>query len=816
MLKRFVGLMVMVSMLAVMAWDGVLMASEVSQLQGITGKIGNEDIYWGTGAAADTFSVPTYSGGTLTLTKIPSLSDNITSIIKGSWYISGSNSVSDNSDADQNGSLAWVLAQIGSDPGHVVLLPGSYAVGDDLSIPANIRLTIRDGAYLEIESGKTVTFSTPENIEVSNNQRIFSGAGTVAFTYPGIVYANWWGAKEDATDAAGTTDAIQAAITAAAPVPASFDYDDQSDHAGVVKLACGHYLIDTPLTIPAQVVGFSIEGECGAMHGFGQTIIQWAGETMDESDDWMIDAGSVMGFRLSRIHLIGNADDDSASSATIQNGVFVRRVNSGFYASGNMWEDVTIRRFPGIGVQWGDYTETDGGDGSDTTNTDNSYIKNLMIQDCRIGMVIDSPNFLQVLFDRLFIGNYGGNPVSGSTPIEQAGSAPIKFRTKNAVQILHGKLHAVDAHLYASYADTDAYSQYAIYALNGSFNILSGYSEAYFFAYVADGTQSQGQQDVNTISNFHLFPGTAGGPATAGKYAIYYAKSYRPLVLISTKGLYVKEASTSAGVVTLGVQNEPKYASRYVLGESDNYETRNPQSYDWGLTTMSYDTDLIPRWNVAPQIGAASSSFESPDYDTFRLTNNLIRGTYLSGETPVTMYTVFGGDADDEDNATIVNVWDFTSDGIRHYKASRYNTQNTTMAEIVANDQGQFVYSASPGAGELQLYNDWAEYNATRKVGYRFGLDRRQITFWGELDGSSASSDEILIISGIVDCDAMGLSEGEKFYVAANGNGEFLPLSFGCGVSEGSDYLTLAHGDWPDNSTRIDRVSLDGITIFVK
>lgn len=138
------------------------------------------------------------------------------------------------------------------------------------------------------------------------------------------------------------------------------------------------------------------------------------------------------------------------------------------------------------------------------------------------------------------------------------------------------------------------------------------------------------------------------------------------------------------------------------------------------------------------------------------------------------------------------------------------------MAEIVANDQGQFVYAASPGAGELQLYNDWAEYNATRKVGYRFGLDRRQITFWGELDGSSASSDEILIISGIVDCDAIGLSESEKFYVAANGNGEFLPLSFTCGVSEGSDYLTLAHGDWPDNSTRIDRVSLDGITIFVK
>lgn len=815
MLKRFVGLMVMVSMLAVMAWDGVLMASEVSQLQGITGKIGNEDIYWGTGAAADTFSVPTYSGGTLTLTKIPSLSDDITSIIKGSWYISGSNSVSDNSDADQNGSLAWVLAQIGSDPGHVVLLPGSYAVGDDLSIPANIRLTIRDGAYLEIESGKTVTFSTPENIEVSNNQRIFSGAGTVAFTYPGIVYANWWGAKEDATDAAGTTDAIQAAITAAAPVPASFDYDDQSDHAGVVKLACGHYLIDTPLTIPAQVVGFSIEGECGAMHGFGQTIIQWAGETMDESDDWMIDAGSVMGFRLSRIHLIGNADDDSASSATIQNGVFVRRVNSGFFASGNMWEDVTIRRFPGIGVQWGDYTETDGGDGSDTTNTDNSYIKNLMIQDCRIGMVIDSPNFIQVLFDRILIMNYGGNPVDDDnvTPIEDEDAAPIKFRTKNAVQILHGYFHAVEASLYASYADDDNHSQYAIYALDGSFNILSGYSEARFLAYVAEGDETQGQQQVNMISNFNFFPGLGGGPATPGKYPIYYRKSYMPLLLNGTRNIWVMEDPISAGVISVGCKVETKFLSRYMLGGNwwEQF-TRNPNSYDWGLMTLSYNSGDL-RWNVSTQIGAAGTAFDSPDGKTFRLLNNLIRSTavYENGTDGTTYYVSPGEESPGA--YTTANAWEFGDDGIRARNLLAATPQAImTWEDIKNNDFPGVTYSATPGAGTA-LYSDWVELDSDRKVGYRYGLDRRQITFWGELNGNNATNETILVI-GLVDCAAIGLSAGESFHVGTNGNGEFLRLRFTCGATE--DYLILSHGEWPDATSRKSQVSLDGITIFIK
>lgn len=708
--------------------------------------------------------------------------------------------------------------------GCTLRLTQTYRIVDDVSIPTKTRVDFTPAGKLSIDSTYTVTFVSPSYITAANNQQIFDGGGTVEFTLPGIVYANWWGAKEDATDAAGTTDAIQAAITAAAPVPTAFDYDDRRQHAGTVRLACGHYLIDQPLKMPNNVVGLTLESECGAMHGFGQTAIQWAGTNMTDADDWMIDAGSVMGFRLKGIHLIGNADDDNATSPCIQNGVFVRRVNSGFFASGNMWEDVTIRRFPGIGVQWGDYTDVDlgAGNATDHTNTDNSYIKNLMIQDCRIGMVIDSPNFMQVLFDRILIMNYGGNPVDDDnvTPIEDEDAAPIKFRTKNAVQILHGYFHAVEASLYASYADDDNHSQYAIYALDGSFNILSGYSEARFLAYVAEGDETQGQQQVNMISNFNFFPGLAGGPATPGKYPIYYRKSYMPLLLNGTRNIWVMEDPISAGVISVGCKVETKFLSRYMLGGNwwEQF-TRNPNSYDWGLMTLTNMGEGVQRWNVSTQIGAAGTAFDSPDGKTFRLLNNLVRSTYVDENgTETTTYYVSPGE-ESPGVTTTVSLWDFGADGIRaRHLLGAMPQALLSEAEIAANDFGECRYSSS--SGELMLLsNGWTEHNATRKVGYRFGLDRRQIQFWGELNGDNATAAEILNISGIVKCEDIRMADGESFYVAANGNGELLPLKFTCvEVGETGDYMIMSHGDWPEdeNSTRIDRVSLDGITIFVK
>ncbi|HOG65734.1 MAG TPA: hypothetical protein PLD82_09900, partial [Spirochaetota bacterium] len=207
--KRWIAGLVVVAALLVIVACGYLAASDVSQLQGVTGKIGSEDIYWGTGADDDTFDVDvsTYSGGTVTLTKVPSVSDNMSSIVKGRWYVSAAASIEDHSDVEVPGSLAWVVAQIGSgNSGHIVIPPGNYVMADDFSLPAGIVLELASGALLDIDSGKTLTIPSPRSLLASSTQQIFDGDGLVTFTYPGTVYPDWW--QENTTP--GTTDMVDA------------------------------------------------------------------------------------------------------------------------------------------------------------------------------------------------------------------------------------------------------------------------------------------------------------------------------------------------------------------------------------------------------------------------------------------------------------------------------------------------------------------------------------------------------------------------------------------------------------------------------
>lgn len=250
--KRWISGLVVVAALVVMAC-GYLAASDVSQFQGVTGKIGSEDIYWGTGAENDTFDVPTYSGGTVTLTKVPSLSDNTTSLIKGTWYLSSSDSITDHSDTDISGSLAWVIAQIGSDSGHIIIPPGTYAIGDDLSVSDNIKLTAMNGAVLEIASGKTLTLSAPESIVASCEQQIFDGDGSVVFSRPGVVCVDWWGAVPDgATDSAAAINAALNCMPQASP--------DAADDiiGGTVRFNGGIYSVASALL--AEGPGLNIVG----------------------------------------------------------------------------------------------------------------------------------------------------------------------------------------------------------------------------------------------------------------------------------------------------------------------------------------------------------------------------------------------------------------------------------------------------------------------------------------------------------------------------------------------------------------------------
>jgi len=169
-------------------------ASNITDLYGITGHVGKEDIKWGTGLATDTFPVPTYSGGTITLTKLPSLYANAASIIKGKWHVAAI--AGDHGDAALTGSLAWVINTLGTDPA-TIDLPGNqtYSLTTNLAIPETIVLDFQRGAIL----GGTGNISGDglKHIQAGAWQ-IFSTTGTITFPDGSDLKSSWFADFETA------------------------------------------------------------------------------------------------------------------------------------------------------------------------------------------------------------------------------------------------------------------------------------------------------------------------------------------------------------------------------------------------------------------------------------------------------------------------------------------------------------------------------------------------------------------------------------------------------------------------------------------
>ncbi len=202
--------------------------ADVTDLTGYTGKIGQEDINYGTGQSTDTFSIPTYDGSTTTLTKVPDPNTDEYSQIKGVWYVSDSDTIVDHSAASgadyDAGNLKKVIDVVGSDDA-TIELPGDhvYPLLSDLTIPSNICIRFQKGAILQITDTKKLTFNGPFSAglyqvfddENTGNDGVAFGAGVVSEVYP-----EWWGAVADSnTDC---SIAIQSAINSALDIPVYF------------------------------------------------------------------------------------------------------------------------------------------------------------------------------------------------------------------------------------------------------------------------------------------------------------------------------------------------------------------------------------------------------------------------------------------------------------------------------------------------------------------------------------------------------------------------------------------------------------------
>lgn len=134
------------------------------------------------------------------------------------------------------------LTAVGTiNPVTVLLRPGSWNIdaNADYSAYKNVIFHIPNGALFNVDALMAITLYSPENIKATPNQQIFTGAGTVVFSVPGVMFPDWW----DINAIPGTTD-MYAALNAAESACAT---------GGTIKLDGATYRVGTSLVMGSDI-----------------------------------------------------------------------------------------------------------------------------------------------------------------------------------------------------------------------------------------------------------------------------------------------------------------------------------------------------------------------------------------------------------------------------------------------------------------------------------------------------------------------------------------------------------------------------------
>lgn len=358
--------------------------ADITQLEGLTGKVGREDIGWG--EEGETFSVPIYSGGTTTLEKIPSIFADEYSNIKGASYVSNSSLITDHGDAAVTGSLAYVIAQGKT---NIVLPAGNYYIITSLTVPDTVKITVLPGALFILTGTLTL------NCEISAGvYRIFNlNVGTLAGNFRAkYVFPQWF--DDDVGDGSNDdTAALNAAFAFA---------------AGSSRVKCpapvSKYKV-SPLTIPSNTV-WIIEQACvietNAGYGATDKVVN-----LDHVENVYISGyGATFQFDIKpttdeqrHIFML-----DSASDVTIEGVKCLDGGGDGFYIGGsgtpNYSSNITLRdcivdncRRQGISIT-----------AAKNVLIDNLHIKNITGTNPQCGIDIE-PNIAADLIEQIIIKN---------------------------------------------------------------------------------------------------------------------------------------------------------------------------------------------------------------------------------------------------------------------------------------------------------------------------------------------------------------------------------------------------------------------------
>jgi parallel beta helix pectate lyase-like protein len=167
--------------------------------------------------------------------------------------------------------LQAALAAIGGASQTLMVPPGNWVIGADLTIPAHVALLVPAGATLTVTPGVTLTLDGPLNAPI---MPIFTGAGRIVFgAGTPAVFARWFGRAQ-------TQATLQAALTALDTVPQT------------LVVTPGTWTVSTSLTIPETVTLAPAPGAVFAVESGGTFTIN--GPLVAPSAQLFSGSGSVV------------------------------------------------------------------------------------------------------------------------------------------------------------------------------------------------------------------------------------------------------------------------------------------------------------------------------------------------------------------------------------------------------------------------------------------------------------------------------------------------------------------------------------------